>query len=80
MGPDAQGENEKLTASILDELGVRDRVVLATKGGAFRTHGGGWDHDGRPEHLYRAVDASLSRLGVEQIALWQHHRPDPKID
>ena len=24
--------------------------------------------------------ASLSRLGVEQIALWQHHRPDPKID
>src|SRR3954466_14694263 len=80
LGPDAQGENEKLIASILDELGVRDRVLLATKGGAFRTQGGGWDHDGRPEHLYRAVDASLSRLGVEQIALWQHHRPDPKID
>jgi aryl-alcohol dehydrogenase-like predicted oxidoreductase len=74
LGPDAQGENEKLIASILDELGVRDRVLLATKGGAFRTQGGGWDHDGRPEHLHRAVDASLSRLGVEQIALWQHHR------
>src|SRR3954447_6537400 len=71
LGPDAQGENEKLIASILDELGVRDRVLLATKGGAFRTEGGGWDHDGRPEHLNRAVDASLSRLGVEQIALWQ---------
>jgi aryl-alcohol dehydrogenase-like predicted oxidoreductase len=27
-----------------------------------------------------AVDASLRRLGVEQIALWQHHRPDPKVD
>ena len=80
LGPDAQGENEKLIASILDELGVRDRVLLATKGGAFRTQGGGWDHNGRPEHLYRAVDASLSRLGVEQIALWQHHRPDPEID
>ena len=51
LGPDAQGENEKLIASILDELGVRDRVFLATKGGAFRTEGGGWDHDGRPEHL-----------------------------
>ena len=36
LGPDAQGENEKLIASILDELGVRDRVLLATKGGAFR--------------------------------------------
>ena len=80
LGPDAQGENEKLIASILDELGVRDRVLLATKGGAFRTQGGGWDHDGRPAHLHRAVDASLSRLGVEQIALWQHHRPDPQVD
>jgi len=80
LGAGAQGENEKLVASILDELGVRDRVLLATKGGAFRTQGGGWDHDGRPEHLHRAVDASLSRLGVEQIALWQHHRPDPTID
>lgn len=80
LGADAQGENERLIASILDELGVRDRVLLATKGGAFRIEGGGWDHDGRPEHLRRAVDASLSRLGVEQIALWQHHRPDPTID
>jgi aryl-alcohol dehydrogenase-like predicted oxidoreductase len=79
-GSHAQGENEKLIASILDELGVRDRVFLATKGGAFRTDGGGWDIDGRPEHLHRAVDASLSRLKVEQIALWQHHRPDPKVD
>lgn len=77
-GSDAQGENEKLIASILDGLGVRDRVFLATKGGAFRTEGGGWELDGSPEH--RAVDASLSRLKVEQIALWQHHRPDPKVD
>lgn len=79
-GADAQGENEKLIASILDELGVRDRVFLATKGGAVRTAGGGWAMDGSPEHLLRAVDASLSRLGVEQIALWQHHRPDPEVD
>lgn len=80
LGADAQGENEKLIASILDELGVRDRVFLATKGGALRTDGGGWEVDGRPEHMHRAVDASLSRLGVEQISLWQHHRPDPKVD
>jgi len=78
-GVDAQGENERLIASILDELGVRDRVLLATKGGHVRTDGGGWDTDSSPEHLHRAVDASLERLGVEQLALWQHHRPDPKV-
>lgn len=79
-GADAQGENERLIASLLDELGVRDRVVLATKGGHVRTEGGGWDTDSSADHLRSAVDASLQRLGVEQIALWQHHRPDPKVD
>ena len=78
-GRDAQGANERLIGSLLDELGVRDRVLLATKGGHFRTGDGGWDLDSSPDHLRAAVDASLERLGVEQIALWQHHRPDPKV-
>ncbi|WP_435746237.1 aldo/keto reductase [Nocardioides sp. SYSU DS0663] len=78
-GAAAQGENERLVAGLIDELGVRDRVLLATKGGHVRTDGGGWDTDSSPEHLRRAVDASLQRLGVEQIALWQHHRPSPKV-
>jgi aryl-alcohol dehydrogenase-like predicted oxidoreductase len=78
-GADAQGENERLIASLLDELGVRDRVLLATKGGHLRTDGGGWDVDSSAAHLREAVDASLKRLGVDQIALWQHHRPDPKV-
>jgi aryl-alcohol dehydrogenase-like predicted oxidoreductase len=78
-GAGAQGENERLIVSLLDELGARDRVVLATKGGHVRTEGGGWATDSSPEHLKAAVDASLERLGVEQIALWQHHRPDPAV-
>ena len=78
-GAGAQGENERLIASILDELGVRDRVLLATKGGHVRTDGGAWDLDSSAEHLHRAVDDSLARLGVEQLFLWQHHRPDPKV-
>ncbi|GGO76728.1 oxidoreductase [Nocardioides deserti] len=78
-GIGAQGANEELIAGLLDELGVRDQVLLATKGGHVRTDGGGWDTDSSPEHLRAAVDASLQRLGVEQIALWQHHRPDPKV-
>ncbi|MBC9734898.1 aldo/keto reductase [Nocardioides sp. zg-578] len=78
-GAGAQGENERLIAGLLDELGVRSQVFLATKGGHVRTEGGGWDSDSSPEHLRAAVDASLERLGVEQIALWQHHRPDPDV-
>ena len=80
LGPDAMGANEALVAGLLDELGVRDQVLLATKGGHVRTEGGGWDLDSSPEHLHAAVDASLRRLDVEQIALWQHHRPDPAVD
>ncbi|WP_310527038.1 aldo/keto reductase [Nocardioides sp.] len=79
LGADAQGENERLIASLLDELGARERVLLATKGGHVRTEGGGWDTDSSAEHLRAAVDASLGRLGVEQLALWQHHRPDPSV-
>lgn len=80
LGADAQGENERLIAGLLSEVGIRDQVLLATKGGHVRTDGGGWATDSRPEHLRAAVDASLHRLGVEQIALWQHHRPDPDVD
>ena len=78
-GAAAQGQNELLIASLLDELGARDRVVLATKGGHVRTDSGDWATDRTPEHLRAAVDASLERIGVEQLALWQHHRPDPKV-
>src|SRR6478735_5231074 len=77
-GAGAQGENELLIASLLDELGVRDQVLLATKGGHVRGDGGNWEVDSSAAHLHEAVDASLERLGVEQIFLWQHHRPDPK--
>jgi aryl-alcohol dehydrogenase-like predicted oxidoreductase len=80
LGSRTQGANESLIAGILDELGVRDRVLLATKAGHVRVGDDArWEVDSSREHLLRAVDDSLSRLGVEQIALWQHHRPDPKV-
>lgn len=79
-GADSMGQNERLVAGLLDELGVREQVLLATKGGHTRTEGGDWGLDGSPAYLLAAVDASLGRLGVEQIALWQHHRPDPDVD
>ncbi len=79
-GTAAQGQNETLIASLLDELGVRDQVLLATKGGHVRTDEGGWATDSSAEHLWASLEDSMQRLGVDQIALWQHHRPDPSID
>ncbi|HJQ41553.1 MAG TPA: aldo/keto reductase, partial [Jatrophihabitantaceae bacterium] len=79
LGAAAMGENERLVASILDRVGARGHVVIATKGGHVRTAGGGWGVDSSATHLRSAVDASLANLGVEQIDLYQHHRPDPKV-
>jgi aryl-alcohol dehydrogenase-like predicted oxidoreductase len=54
-------------------------LIIATKGGMLRGGPGNWFPDGSPEHLRAACEASLQRLGVEQITLYQFHRPDPKV-
>jgi pyridoxine 4-dehydrogenase len=56
-----------------------DDVVIATKGGYARPAADSWVLDGRPEHLRRAVDGSLRRLGLDRIDLYQLHRIDPNI-
>jgi len=54
-------------------------LVIATKGGLVRTGPGMWPQDGRPEHIREACDASLKRLGIDEIEVYQFHRPDPKV-
>ncbi|HEV3451267.1 MAG TPA: aldo/keto reductase [Acidimicrobiia bacterium] len=56
-----------------------EHVVIATKGGLLRDGPGQWRPDGRPEHLRAACEGSLQRLRLEQIPLYQLHRPDPKV-
>jgi pyridoxine 4-dehydrogenase len=56
-----------------------DDLVIATKGGLVRPGPGRWDPDGRPEHLRQACEGSLRRLKLDQIMLYQLHRPDPKV-
>jgi len=56
-----------------------DDLVLATKGGLERSGPGQWSPNGRPEHLIEACEGSLGRLKVEQIPLYQFHRPDPAV-
>jgi pyridoxine 4-dehydrogenase len=54
-------------------------VVIATKGGLVRPGPGQWTPDGRPEYLRAALEASLRRLRLDRIDLYQFHRPDPKV-
>jgi pyridoxine 4-dehydrogenase len=56
-----------------------DDLVIATKGGLVRPGPNRWDADGRPEHLREVCEGSLRRLKLEQIPLYQFHRPDPKV-
>ena len=56
-----------------------DDLVIATKGGLERTGPGRWPTNGRPEHLIEACEGSLRRLKLEQIPLYQFHRPDPAV-
>lgn len=74
---DRFGHNEELVARALRRLGSAE-VVVATKGGHTRP-GTGWALDGSPAYLRSACQASLRRLGVERIDLYQHHRPDPAV-
>ena len=56
-----------------------DDLVIATKGGLVRPGPNRWTPDGRPEHLREACEGSLRRLRLEQIPLYQLHRPDPRV-
>ena len=69
------GESERTLAPWLARH--RDEVVLATKVRFSVSDPGGEGLD--PERIRAACDASLRRLGVDVIDLYQVHAPDPKI-
>jgi aryl-alcohol dehydrogenase-like predicted oxidoreductase len=54
-------------------------VVIATKAGFERPGPGQWVTNGRPDHLRASCDASLRRLRVDRIDLFQLHRVDSKV-
>ena len=67
------GAAEALLGRVLAEApGLRDRFVLATKGGIRL----GVPYDSSADYLVEACEASLRRLGVERVDLYQIHRPD----
>ncbi len=67
------GDAERLLGQVFAEApGLRDRMVLATKGGIMPPI----PYDSSPAYLERALDESLKRLGVARVDLYQIHRPD----
>jgi aryl-alcohol dehydrogenase-like predicted oxidoreductase len=71
------GVSEEIIAEAL--FPYPDGLVLATKGGLARPGPGQWVPDGRPERLRECCEGSLRRLRLEQIPLYQLHRPDPAV-
>lgn len=73
LGETHFGAAEELLGRIFaDAPGLRDRMVLATKGGITPPV----PYDSSAEYLTAAIDNSLKRLGTDRIDLWQVHRPD----
>ncbi len=67
------GDAEQLLGEIFAENpGMRDRMVLATKGGIMPPI----PYDSSAAYLASAIDASLKRLKTDHVDLWQIHRPD----
>jgi aryl-alcohol dehydrogenase-like predicted oxidoreductase len=73
-GPDV---SELLLAEALHPY--PEGLVIATKGGLERPGPGRWTPNGHPDHLRAACEGSLRRLRMEQIPLYQFHRPDPAV-
>ena len=67
------GDAEALLGQVFAEApGLRDRMVLATKGGIMPP----LPYDSSPAYLEAALDASLKRMGIPRVDLYQIHRPD----
>ncbi len=71
------GTNEDVVAEALHPYPAG--VLVTTKGGMVRSGPGAWGTDGSPAHLRDACVASLRRLRVDAIDLYQFHRPDPGV-
>ena len=66
------GASEELIGSLIGDVVARDEVVLATKAG-ISARQGNRSYDTSRGHLLSTLDASLRRLGVDHVDLWQVH-------
>jgi aryl-alcohol dehydrogenase-like predicted oxidoreductase len=67
------GDAEALLGQVMAaDSSIRERIILATKGGIMPP----LPYDSSAAYLASAIDASLRRLQVDTVELWQIHRPD----
>src|SRR2546430_2448924 len=73
----SRGASEEVVGRALGVFASRDQVVIATK--VFNPMGDGPNDRGLSrKHVLDAIDASLRRLGVDYVDLYQIHRFDPE--
>jgi pyridoxine 4-dehydrogenase len=64
-----------------EALAPYEDTFVATKGGLWRDdRDGSWPKCGQPGYIRNSILGSLDRLKVDQIDLYQYHRPDPDVD
>ena len=75
----SQGASEEVTGRAVREFGRREELVVATK--VFFPMGGEGPNRGglSRKHVIEGCEASLRRLGLESIDLYQVHRFDPHV-
>jgi pyridoxine 4-dehydrogenase len=71
------GVSEELIAEALYPYPAS--LVIATKAGWERVGPGQWVHNASPKHLVEALEASLKRLRLDRIDVFQLHVPDPAV-
>jgi len=74
----SKGMSEVATGNLLRKFTTREEVVVATKVFMPMTPGeNGWGLSRK--HILAAIDASLERLGMDYVDLYQIHRFDPRV-
>ena len=77
-GPEPGAAERNFGRILREEFGAyRDELIISTKAGYTMWDGpyGDW---GSRKYLLSSLDASLSRLGLDYVDIFYHHRPDPE--
>lgn len=74
------GRSEEIVGKAIEQAGLRDRLVLATKCGLEWDDSGNVQRHGSAARIAREIDDSRRRLRTEVIDLLQVHWPDPRVD
>ncbi len=72
-----QGVNERFLSPFV--RAHREQIVIATKFGNVRSQDGSMSINNHPDYIRQAVEASLTRLGIDTIDLYYMHRRDPAV-